>query len=218
MRLSGPSSGRLSTGDRSSVSQRLPYPSFVAALFLKPGGPLKGRTLLSRQKGDPAICHSVAGPAVVTLMRRLRQRRSCLGVGFKKAELIKEARLDAAEVGVRWRDGGKCSGGHINGAGPLPVRPRGSGLPVLRGRGRVPPGWAAFRPQLPVAPEEPLQALGGVTPWACVGPPVVLRAAPLRLRARRFQLILRVTACEALWEGAAPDHPQGTQPGCLESS
>lgn len=111
MRLSGPSSGRLSTGDRSSVSQRLPYPSFVAALFLKPGGPLKGRTLLSRQKGDPAICHSVAGPAVVTLMRRLRQRRSCLGVGFKKAELIKEARLDAAEVGVRWRDGGKCSGG-----------------------------------------------------------------------------------------------------------
>lgn len=56
------------------------------------------RPLLSR--GDPAACDGVAGPAVVTL-RLLRQRRSCLWVGSKKAERMKEARLEAAGGGGR---------------------------------------------------------------------------------------------------------------------
>lgn len=65
------------------------------------------RLLLSR--GDPAACDGVAGPEGVTLRRLLRQRWSCLWVGSKKAELMKEARLEAA--GGRGRVGGMGESG-----------------------------------------------------------------------------------------------------------
>lgn len=90
---------------------------------------------------------------------------------------------------------------------PLPVRParlwaaRAAGQRVRASR------WAALRPQLLVAPEQPLQALGGVTPWACAGPAVVLRlvhfravqSQPVRLSGRVQPLTVRRWHSLAAW-------------------
>ena len=111
---SGPSSGRLSSGDSSAISQRPLQPlvcrSAIPEAQRTPrgvGGEEVECAVDTAQPSGRRSCHlrlcgwTWGRP----LMRRLRQRRACLWVGSKTAELIKRARLEAARGGGQgWDD------------------------------------------------------------------------------------------------------------------
>lgn len=156
----------LSRGDKQRLAESS-HPVYVAALFLKPGGPLTeggGCAAAALSRGDPAACDGVAGPEGVTLRRLLRQRWSCLWVGSKKAELVRRP-------GWRLRRQGRVGGmgesgqrtdkgwwGWTQGKAPCLSAPRGSQAARAAGQGAC----------LPV---------GGSPASAACGP----RAAPSRL-------------------------------------
>lgn len=140
---------------------------------------------------------------------------------------MKEAEAEAAGGGVGWEGWGKVVRRTDKGwwgwtqgkAHSLPVRPMRLWLPVQRGRGCVlPVGVLSCLSCL--WPQSSPFRLGGVTPWACAGPAVVLRlvhfravqSQPVRLSGRVQPLTVRRWHSLAAWRAHELSPCRPTQP------